>query len=244
MAAMDESAAGAGLAWPAPRIPTAVLQAESSAAREPRGPVAEPVRVHAVCTGNVCRSPYTALRLGRELERVAPGRFDISSSGTGALVGQPVDHHTREVLEEHRTTAGGFVARQTTMPMIEQADLILGATRQHVAWVVEEHPRAARKSFTLKAFARIIGTLDELEPWRHRLADVPHNDLLMWRSVISKAAAERQALRLRRPEADDLTDPYRRGREAFTRMSEEAEVAIGTIVGLAEQLHRRVEVAW
>lgn len=205
---------------------------------EPDGPV----QIHTVCTGNVCRSPYTQLRLSHELERVAPGRFEVSSSGTGALVGEPVDRGTLAWLEQHRTPVGGFLARQTTMPILEQADLILCATRRHVAWVVEEHPRAARKAFTIKGFARIVGTLDELEPWTRRLADVPGNEVLLWRAVVAKAAAERTALRLRRPDSDDLADPYRRGRQAFALMAREVEVAVGTIVGLAEQLQARVRV--
>lgn len=204
---------------------------------EPEGPV----RIHAVCTGNVCRSPYTQLRLRDELERVAPGRFEVSSSGTGALVGERIDKHTRAVLALHHTSAKGFRGRQTTMPLIRDVDLILCATRQHVAWVVEEHPRSVRKAFTLKGFARIISTLDELEPWPQRLADVPPNDVLRWRAVVAKAVAERTTLRLRRVSADDLADPYRRGRHAFRLMSEEAETAIGVIVAVAAQIHPPAE---
>ena len=47
-----------------------------------------------VCTGNVCRSPFLQLALQRELDARRPdgaAGITVTSAGTGALAGQPMD---------------------------------------------------------------------------------------------------------------------------------------------------------
>lgn len=47
-----------------------------------------------VCTGNVCRSPFLQLALQRELDAHRPDGavgITVTSAGTGALAGQPMD---------------------------------------------------------------------------------------------------------------------------------------------------------
>jgi protein-tyrosine phosphatase len=55
------------------------------------------MQVLAVCTGNICRSPQTALLFAsrfseaQEADRIAMELPTFASAGTMALVGQPMD---------------------------------------------------------------------------------------------------------------------------------------------------------
>ena len=57
-------------------------------------PVTTGGSVLVVCTGNVCRSPFLQLALQRQLEarrRHGEPGITVTSAGTGALTGQPMD---------------------------------------------------------------------------------------------------------------------------------------------------------
>ena len=92
-----------------------------------------------VCTGNICRSPY----LERVLEHELAGTgISVSSAGTGALVGSPIDPESASRLRATGADADGFAARQVTRELVAGADLIIGATREHISEVVPLYPRA------------------------------------------------------------------------------------------------------
>ena len=58
-----------------------------------------PAHVLAVCTGNLCRSPFLELLLRNELDRRRPATSPgvrVSSGGTGALVGAAMDRRAAD----------------------------------------------------------------------------------------------------------------------------------------------------
>lgn len=174
-------------------------------------------KILCVCTGNVCRSPAAerllSCRLGPDIQ--------VTSAGTHALVGQPISPPMDQLVEGAGAAAGGFAARRLTERVVQPADLVLAMTRGHRGDVVELWPRAVRRTFTLKEFARLLGEVDPgaLPPGRagERLrAAVP---LL--------AAHRRQVLDVR---LDDVVDPYRQGAEVYGASFADIEQAVSSIV--------------
>lgn len=64
------------------------------------------------------------------------------------------------LLQDSGVSGEGFAARLLTESMISGADLVLTATREHRAAVVEESPAALRRTFSVREFARLAGQVD------------------------------------------------------------------------------------
>lgn len=161
---------------------------------------APPFSILAVCTGNVCRSP-AAERLLRQ--RLGPS-VTAESAGTFGLVGQPIAAPMAELLLARGVDIDGFVARRLSHGLIQQADLVLALTRAHRSLVVEAWPKAVRRTFTLREFARLLSGID-----RAALpASTPADRL---RAAVPLAAAQRGRWRVPSSE-DDVLDPYRQPR--------------------------------
>jgi protein-tyrosine phosphatase len=150
-------------------------------------------RVLFVCVGNVCRSP-----LGQHLlaARLPADRFEVSSAGVGALVGEPMSPEAAVHLEPYGVTADGFVSRQLTPAIVKESDLVLTATKDIRSRVLGESPTAMRRTFTVREFAALLDLVDA------------HADL---RSLVAQASEERSRAVL---DDYDIPDPFRRGEEA------------------------------
>src|SRR5689334_19045898 len=115
-------------------------------------------RILFVCTANICRSPMAEHLLREGLrERLGPEAEDfvVSSAGTHGLVGEPMDGRARETLRRQYDLDGtGFVARALDEELVQESDLVLTASREHRAVAVTLHPRATRRTFTVREFDR------------------------------------------------------------------------------------------
>ncbi len=95
-------------------------------------------RIIVVCTGNICRSPIGEALLRERLQ----GRVEeVSSAGTGALVGYPADPMAVEVAAEHGLDLSAHRARQATLPLLSQMDLILTMDQSHNDWLNRQYPQ-------------------------------------------------------------------------------------------------------
>ena len=187
------------------------------------------IRVLAVCTGNVCRSPYLQVVLGSALEQAAPGGFEVTSTGTGALAGAPADPGTRVELERRGLSAHGIRARQMAAAELEASDLVLTAERSHVEQVLELSPRMLKRTFTLPGFAALLEQLSASGPVESlRPGAAPRRTEQRWRRLPEVLSARRG--RLGEP-APEIADPYRRGQEAFRSMAAEIDDSVRRIVG-------------
>lgn len=93
---------------------------------------ARPLRVLALCLGNICRSPVAEALLRRELAAAGVAAV-VSSAGTGDWhVGRPADPRSREVARRHGLNLGGR-ARQLAAADFYEQDLILAMDRQNLA---------------------------------------------------------------------------------------------------------------
>ncbi|WP_029291602.1 protein-tyrosine-phosphatase [Cellulomonas sp. HZM] len=196
-------------------------------------PTAQPVRVLAVCTGNVCRSPAIERLLAAGLgatwrgaaPRGLPPAIEVSSAGVGAVVGSPMTLEMQELVASRGGVPGEFAARALTSEMVAASDLVLAATRQHRAAVVELFPAAVRRTFTLRELARLAAGVDP--------ADLPGAgattaDRLT--ALVRLATMRRGMTPAARPQDDDVVDPYGGDRRTYATSFGQLVPAVETIV--------------
>lgn len=181
-----------------------------------------------VCTGNICRSPIAERLLAHRLrERLGAGaqRFAVRSAGTWGHEGSPMEPFAEATLRELGVDSEGFVARELTAPMVQDADLVLGATREHRAAAVTLHPAGARQTFTIRELARLLDGTDA--------SGLPTHDLVARaRALVDTAARRRGVVRPPQPGDDDLPDPYGAPREMFARTAQVVDAALRVPLGL------------
>ena len=101
-------------------------------------------RILVVCAGNICRSPVAEAMLRQAL----PGR-QLSSAGLGALVGHGVEPTARALAEADGLDVANHQARQLTVEMLGDADLILVMSPGQRRAVGELAPQALGKTMLL-----------------------------------------------------------------------------------------------
>lgn len=143
--------------------------------------------VLAVCTANICRSPVMELLLA---ERLDARRFEVASAGVMGWRDAPVDSMVRLELARLDVDPSAFRSRRLEPEHVAGADVVVTATKEHRAAVLELDPGALRKTFTLLELAALVegqsaDTLPEL---------------------VADAARRRSSA----PSSVDVPDPYRR----------------------------------
>jgi sulfate adenylyltransferase len=119
----------------------------------------------------------------------------VSSAGTHGLEGEKMNRTMAFNLVDgirHRS----FTSRRLTQAMIDEADLVLTAEDSQRRFVLEEHPAAFRKVWTLGQFAEAVRRVPAEDGRR------PTGRALV--AVVSRVSGISQV-------RDDIPDPYRRG---------------------------------
>ena len=162
-----------------------------------------------VCTGNVCRSPVAELvarrLLADKLGAEEAARFTVSSAGTNAALGEPMDPQSRAELADvgvDADEASDFRSHPVTAEAIEAADLILTADRNHRSTVVQLAPGALGKTFCLREFARLLSSLD--------LPDLPNDPVARARASVAVVRAGRGLIPPVPREQEEVVDPLGR----------------------------------
>lgn len=200
-----------------------------------------PFSILVVCTGNVCRSPLAAQLLKARLTS-ADIPISVASAGTRALAGQPMTPEAAALSVQYGGDPAQHRARQLSLRMVEEADLILTAARDHRAEAVSLYPRASRQTFTLRQFARIVASpdasalIDPVAGW----GDAASQQYAL-RSFVSAVAAGRG---IAPPPAhasdDDIEDPYLQPKRVYLRAGHAIDEAVTTIVaGFASAVRQR-----
>ena len=111
-----------------------------------------------VCLGNVCRSPLAERLLRMRFEQMlgdGASAVRVSSAGVRALVGDPMNESSAAELRRLGGDPDGFVSSQVTSARATEADLVITATRDLRSRVLEEAPRALKRTFTIREFAAL-----------------------------------------------------------------------------------------
>lgn len=164
----------------------------------------------AVCTANVCRSPLMELLLR---ERLDPTRFEVASAGVMGWRDAPVDSMVRLELARLGLDGSTFRSRPLRADHVRAADVVLTATKEHRASVLEIDPGALRKTFTLLEFAGLVEG--------HHAAGLPE--------LVADAARRRST----GPARADVPDPFRRSpavHRSTADLIDEATASIATTV--------------
>ncbi len=198
-------------------------------------PPAERVRILTVCTGNICRSPYAQVVLAAGLEWARPGAFEVTSGGTHALVDHAVDAGSSALLNAKGLPHDTFRARRLTPALLVEQDLVLVMAAHHREYVVDEAPAVHRRTLTLRELATAIDDIEKTQGWAALLSQAGAHDVVSrWRALPGLIAAHRP--RGRRRGERDVADPYKQGEAAFTRMGQEIDPAVRTIVSWERRL--------
>jgi sulfate adenylyltransferase len=180
-------------AAPSVEQPLVEQRAPASVVETPRAGD-RPLRVLYVCTANICRSPYMEL-LSRHLAG-PDAAVTFESAGTHGFNESPMDAVMAATLPARGVAStDAFRSRPFTSGTLTGADLVLTAEAAHRQFILDDHPAAFRKVFTLSQFAEAVEAAGP---------DLHGHDLL--RAVAERRGAADPTL--------DISDPYRRGTEA------------------------------
>ncbi|MGY1834615.1 hypothetical protein ACI79P_05850 [Blastococcus sp. SYSU DS0510] len=175
------------------------------------------MRILFVCTGNICRSP-----MGERLTRAflddalgaSAAAVGTASAGTNAVVGKGMEPKSALALSGLGGDPSGFVARQLTADMVDEADLTLTMTRRHRRDALKLAPRAMFRTFTLREAAGLLEQVD--------LRRLPRASSLDERAhaLVAALAAQRATRRHTERDADDVFDPIGRKADVHQRVGE------------------------
>jgi len=168
-----------------------------------------PLRILYVCTANICRSPFMEL-LSRHLAG-PDGSVTFASAGTRGFDASEMDPTMAATLIARGVDPADFRSRPFTGRMLGDHDLVLTAEASHRQFILDDHPAAFRKVFTLGQFAQAVRDLG---------TELTARDLL--RAVAERRPAADQAL--------DVDDPYRRGPEAAEKCASSLEALLRAVV--------------
>lgn len=161
-------------------------------------------RVVFVCTGNICRSPTAEILTGHLLKGRLGGReaarFAVSSAGVQAVTGSAMHPLSRDQLAPwglEGAHSGRFVARQLRCGIVENVDLVLGASPNHRSSVLEEFPELLDRTFSLREFARLAAAVPP--------ETLPPDLVKRARAVVGEARGLRGQIQA--PDDDRIPDP-------------------------------------
>lgn len=146
------------------------------------------------------------------------------------MVGRGMTPEASAVAHRHGGAEAAHVARQLTEELVSTADLVLTATRDHRSAVVALYPRAARYSYTLTQFARLVAASAEAGIPADSAPDLDTRAGVKLRALVAEVAANRG---FSPPPAqaadDDIEDPYRRSVDVYERVGVIVDQAVTTI---------------
>lgn len=165
-----------------------------------------PLRVLVVCTANICRSPYLELAL----RRATGGAVEITGAGTHGFDAEPMDPTMAAVARARGLEPDGLRSKAVTRALVADADLVLTAEERHRSFLLEEHPGAFRKVFTLGQLARGVEQLGD--------------DVVDPRELVARIGAHRPSAA-----GTDVADPYRRGPAAAEACADHVDRLVAVV---------------
>jgi len=166
------------------------------------------LKVLFVCTANICRSAYAEV-VARHLAG-PDSSLVFDSAGARGFDGEPMNPPMVAEAALRGADPQGFRSKRLTLPLVDEADLILTAEAAHRRLILEDRPLAMRKAFSLGQFARGLQTAG------------PGDRASLLPRVREKAATAR--------DDEDIEDPYNRGHHVVQVVASEIEALLTLIV--------------
>jgi protein-tyrosine phosphatase len=172
------------------------------------------------------------------LDQVLPGGFEVRSAGTRALVGDPVQPLSADIIHTFGGTSEGFAARQLTGKVLRKVDLVLAMSSSHRGEVLQLDASLLKRTFTIREFARMLDVLQDREgPGVQAglgiIGDRINANTALWRSLPARAASVRHLSLAPEATDNDVIDPYRRSADYYHQMEDELAPAIISILRFA-----------
>jgi len=158
-----------------------------------------------------------------------PGAFQVESAGTRAMVGEPVQPSSADIIRTYGGTPEGFAARQLTPKILRDTDLVLTMAAHHRGEALQLDASALRRTFTVREFARMLSVLEQRDGTPDPAVDLGS----FWRELPARAAAVRHLTLAQDASEDDVVDPYGRGEGMYRQMEYELAPALFTILRFA-----------
>jgi len=134
------------------------------------------------------------------------GRWPVESAGVLAAENRPMHRRAVTVLAEFGSDGSSFRSRRLRADMLESADLVLTATREHRSDVARMHPSVMRRLFTMNQFGYLLANAPAVHP------SITAREA--GKALIDAAVTARGRVRSRSVE-DDLDDPVNKPVRAF-----------------------------
>ncbi|CAN5622054.1 low molecular weight protein arginine phosphatase [soil metagenome] len=166
-----------------------------------------------VCTGNLCRSPMATGLMRHALAERSCGDVEVVSAGTWAQRDSKATTEAVTVLADRGVDLTRHRSRPLTRSDLEDADLIVAMTSEHVGEILDLAPEVELRVVLLKALAEM--DVSELD------ADASRADRL--RALLS--AARPQPL-----PAHDLRDPIGASLRTYATSATEISEAVDVLV--------------
>lgn len=173
-----------------------------------------------VCTANVCRSPVAAALLARRLGYVVDTdgqSWIVRSAGIGAF-DAPLDRDTLAAAAALDLDLSQHQPQPVDAAMLAEADLVVTMTREHVRALVAADASVWSKTFPLR----------ELVQRATACSSVRNEGYVAWLAAVGEG--RKAADLLQASDADDVADPYGRGRRANVAMVETVQRLVGELV--------------
>jgi len=110
------------------------------------------LKVLFVCTGNTCRSPMAQGILKKMLKDKGVGNLEVTSAGTHGLPNAPASLFAMQVASQRGIDLSRHRSRRLTPEMIEQADLVLAMSPEHLEYIKRIEGAAGDKAYLLRVF--------------------------------------------------------------------------------------------
>ena len=195
-------------------------------------PASAQVRILTVCTGNICRSPVAERLLQAGLDQAVPGGFVVTSAGTHAMVGDPIQPPSADIVRTFGGNAEGFAARQLTSRILRGVDLVLTMTSGHRGEVLKLDASVLKRTFTIREFARMLEALEKRDAADEANGKADDAGTL-WRGLPARLASVRHLALAADSSDNEVIDPYKRSAEVYRQMEDELAPAILIILRYA-----------